>query len=121
MEAKKKLRWEKPGEFEYKGQMYDVVKTKITKDSVHYICYQDKAETNLNFRIKKIIAAAMSQDSQNRETQKRLTTFFQSLYLQDHFQWNSDIPLKNLEGHTDNHFICSSVYLAPVAPPPKIS
>ncbi len=120
-EVKEKLRWEKSGEFEYKGQMYDVVEMKIIKDSIHYICYQDKAETKLNLHINKVIALALSQDSPNRETQKFLTTFFQSFYLQDHFKWNSDIPITSLKGHKDKRFHCSSAYLTPVVPPPRIS
>ncbi len=47
-EAAGLLRWEHPGEFEFGGEMYDVVERRVTGDSVCYWCWWDRKETDLN-------------------------------------------------------------------------
>ncbi len=54
------LRWEHSKEFEYKGEMYDIVETEILGDSIRYVCWHDKAETKLNRRLQALIAQATS-------------------------------------------------------------
>ncbi|MFQ3598711.1 MAG: hypothetical protein SNJ55_08730 [Chloroherpetonaceae bacterium] len=54
------LRWEHSKEFEYKGEMYDIVETQIIGDSIHYVCWHDRAETKLNRRLQALIAQATS-------------------------------------------------------------
>ena len=39
------LKWENDKEFEYNGQMYDVVEVADIGDSLQYTCWWDKAET----------------------------------------------------------------------------
>ena len=48
------LRWEHPGEFEYDGQMYDVVETWTAGDTVFYRCWWDREETKLNDRLREL-------------------------------------------------------------------
>jgi hypothetical protein len=42
------LRWEHSSEFEFNGQMYDIVESWVDGDTVYYRCWWDKAETRLN-------------------------------------------------------------------------
>ena len=91
-EARRLLHWEKPWEFEFRGQMYDVVKTITTADSVYYTCHWDKRETSLNARVRELISKAFGHTPQNRENQKRLVSFLHLLYLQDHFTWRPEVP-----------------------------
>lgn len=70
------LRWEHHKEFEYKGEMYDVVETEVKGDSIHYVCWHDKAETKLNKRLKTLIAQATSGTP---EHQKREMIYYQLL------------------------------------------
>lgn len=46
-EVKKKLHWEKPDEFEYKGRMYDVIEREATKEGVRFTVYPDHEESRL--------------------------------------------------------------------------
>lgn len=62
-EADSFLRWEHPGEFEYYGQMYDVVETWTHGDMVYYRCWQDEEETKLNSRLKETVARALGRPS----------------------------------------------------------
>lgn len=51
-EAETLLRWEHAREFEYDGQMYDVVETWAHGDTVYYRCWWDREETALNNRMR---------------------------------------------------------------------
>ncbi len=47
-ETESLLRWEHSREFEYNGQMYDIVESWTVGDRVYYRCWWDRAETRLN-------------------------------------------------------------------------
>jgi hypothetical protein len=52
------LRWEHAREFEYDGQMYDVVETWAVGDTVFFRCWWDREETALNARMRVIALRA---------------------------------------------------------------
>lgn len=52
----KHLKWEQPWEFEYKGEMHDIVSQELMADSIIYHCIIDKKETSINKEIVKFIA-----------------------------------------------------------------
>jgi hypothetical protein len=58
METESLLRWEHSREFEYDGQMYDVVESWAVGDTVHYRCWWDRAETRLNDRLRELAVRA---------------------------------------------------------------
>gem|GEM_PF-402666 len=60
-ESRTLLRWEHPREFEFDGQMYDIVETIDLGDSVHYRCWWDKAETALNERLRALALRALGE------------------------------------------------------------
>ena len=84
----KSLHWEHEGEFEYNNKMYDIVERETSGDTLRYWCYSDKEETELNSTIKELATNSMGQNPQNRESQKRLLTFLQTLWLPDQFTWD---------------------------------
>lgn len=55
------LRWEHSGEFEYNGQMYDVVETWTQGNTVYYRCWRDEEETRLNSQLKETVARALGE------------------------------------------------------------
>jgi hypothetical protein len=59
-----KLRWEDPGEFEYDGQMYDVVETWTVGGTVYYRCFWDREETRLNNQLRELAARALAGTSE---------------------------------------------------------
>ncbi|MFO7616396.1 MAG: hypothetical protein R6V75_04025 [Bacteroidales bacterium] len=75
------LRWEHPGEFEYRGEMYDVVETIAEGDSVAYWCWHDHRETRLNLRLRAMVERAREENPVSRETQKRLLDFYKIQFL----------------------------------------
>ncbi len=80
-ESQTKLHWEHAKEFEFAGQMYDIIETEIKGDSIFYHCWWDHAETMLNKQLKNLLADALEKDPKNSESQKRLLHFYKSLYF----------------------------------------
>lgn len=76
-----RLRWEHEREFEYQGQMYDVVEKKIQGDSIVYLCWWDHEETRLKEEMRKILAGAENDLPQQNDQQKRLNSFEKNLYV----------------------------------------
>ena len=52
----KHLKWEQPWEFEYKGEMHDIVSQELMVDTIIYHCIIDKKETSINKEIVRFIA-----------------------------------------------------------------
>ena len=78
--TKTQLRWEHAKEFEYKGEMYDIVKSEEKGDSMVYWCIWDKAETQINRQMDALIAAATGSDRQHRECLDHIFSFLKSLF-----------------------------------------
>jgi len=51
-ESRAEITWTDEGrEFSYRGELYDVVDSSATPDSVRYTCIKDKEETELQYRV----------------------------------------------------------------------
>lgn len=75
------LKWEHSKEFEYKGQMYDVVDKKIKGDTTFYWCWWDHAETHLNKQLKALVVNVWDNHPKNQENKNRLENLFKHLYF----------------------------------------
>ena len=78
------LYWEHDDEFEYFGQMYDVISQKEANDSIHYTCYHDTRETFAKNKLRNTIAAALAQKPTEQNRQMLIQLFFKNLFLPDH-------------------------------------
>jgi len=74
------LEWEHEREFEYQGQMYDLIKTEQRNDSLFYTCYWDHAETELHYKLDRWFADYLQKSSPHNQQTERLLCFFRSLY-----------------------------------------
>ncbi|OAD90108.1 hypothetical protein A7A78_07780 [Aequorivita soesokkakensis] len=122
-ETETKLRWEHSKEFEYNGQMYDIVSSEIKGDSIFYRCWWDYEETELNKKLKKMVALAFNQDEENRETQEIFYSYLWSFFCTDLFDWKAT-PSQNTEIVYQDAMhlnIFNAIKLSPPTPPPKAS
>ena len=71
-DAARQLRWEHGREFEYQGQMCDVVHTVQKGDTIYYRCWPDLAETNLNRRLALLVEQALHHHPQTQDTCKNI-------------------------------------------------
>ena len=78
------LRWEHSREFEYQGQMYDVMHTVRKGDTIYYRCWPDHAETSLNRRLALLVEQALHHHPQTQDTQAKYVQFFKSLFYAEH-------------------------------------
>jgi len=118
-EKETQLNWKHSKEFEYKGEMYDIVETKIVGDTTYYWLWWDYEETKLNKQLSQLLSFALGHNPKNQENQKRLHNFFKSLYFSEDERKE---PLVFFELKSKFHFgqnFYLSVFLTPPDPPPK--
>ena len=76
------LDWEDDREFEYKGEMYDVIERHEKGDSVEVVCWHDKAETELNQRLQRLIAKATHGSHEHHTCETQYFQFLKSLAIE---------------------------------------
>lgn len=79
-EIKNDLRWEHKGEFEYKGQMYDISKRIEKGDTTYFYCYWDKFETLINAKLNDLIALHTAGKNKQNDTEL-IVSLFKAVYL----------------------------------------
>ncbi|HET8803629.1 MAG TPA: hypothetical protein VFM72_03560, partial [Aequorivita sp.] len=110
-------------EFEYNGQMYDIVSKEIKGDSIFYRCWWDHEETQLNKNLKKLVASAFNQDEDNREAQKGVYLYLRSFFSPPIFDWQA-VPALITEVVYEESIhpnIFNAIRISPPTPPPKTS
>ncbi len=121
-EQQAELKWEHSKEFEYKGEMYDVVETKVIGDTTYYWLWWDHEETKLNKQLSKLVSFTIGNNPKNQENQKRLNKFFKSLYFTEKDKEKESpifLEVKNNYCFVKNFY--HSIFISPPAPPPKKS
>lgn len=118
-ETQTQLRWEHAGEFEYRGQMYDVVETIMKGDSIYFRCWWDHEETKLNSQLDELLAVMLGTNPIRKENQKRWFNFYKSLVC-------AQLPvLMAFEHYKEQRtyhyqFNCYFIFHPPPVPPPQI-
>lgn len=112
------LKWEHSKEFEYKGEMYDVVSKEFHNDSTYFWCWWDYDETSLNKQLKSSLAKALGHDTKTKNTQNRLQNFLKTLYFQENSksEFNSFKEIEHNTQYLANYF---ERYSTPPNPPPE--
>ncbi len=118
-EESSNLRWVHSKEFEFLGEMYDVVYKKTSKDSIHYWCWWDHQETTLNKELNTLLNRTRNQ-SNSHKTHVQLIVFFKSLYSERMSKWEVEPACAAIPGYTD-HYSDSYKSRTPqvIAPPPQ--
>lgn len=119
-EKENELDWEHSKEFEYHGEMYDVVEFETKGDTTYYWCWADKKETRLNTRLEELIAQTLGNNPRNQENGRRVHSFFKSLYFSDASEME-EVPFREMK--TKSHFTPDSFQsprFSPPMPPPDL-
>lgn len=118
-EITSKLKWKHSKEFEFNGEMYDIVSSETKGDSTYYWCWWDYEETALNQQLKKMASQAMNSDPMATSKQQNLLVFIRNLY----FETNTlDLNISSVDTYSSHIFInkvYESRYIPPISPPPK--
>lgn len=120
--TKSNLKWKHSKEFEYEGEMYDVVKSIVKGDTILYTCWWDNKETKLNKQLAHLIGDIIGNNPQNKENQKRLVSFYQKLFHQNtpNIFGIHRINTTNLHCSFNNIIYSLSATAPPVPPPEKV-
>ena len=120
-ETQTELRWEHSKEFEYKGQMYDIVETSIQEGTIYYWCWLDDEETKLNKQLEELVYNVLGNKPQRQEKKNQLAEFFKKLFHENQKPQTATTIIKP----RIKYFFCSeyftSIYHKPPLPPPRYS
>lgn len=118
-ETETRLNWKHPGEFEYNGEMYDIVEKHQEGDTIFYNCYKDHKETRLVNEIERLVTRAMGQYPGQRSQTDKIVDFFKTAYRQDVFTWKPLSPQATIFNFSFFIIHYSSFAITPPSPPPK--
>lgn len=116
---KKLLNWHHSKEFEYREEMYDIVKTQVKDDTTFYWCWWDQKETELSRQLDELVAIALGNNSKRQENQSRLIIFFKSLFFTEPAIKNTAdiLEFKEIFTYIPDHY--QSISNSPPVPPPR--
>ena len=116
---KSDLQWtESEKEIRYKGEMYDVVKSSETRDSITYFCINDSKEATLFSTLNEHISQHIASNTPWKNS-KKSTTHVLKLY-HSFPQLTKILSNSNSETFQFRNSIFTSIKLEVNAPPPKL-
>ena len=113
------LRWKHAKEFEYKGEMYDVVVKEVVEDTIHYWCWWDHEETKLNKQLAQLVNEALTTNPQKKEKEERLISFYKSMFWADIFSCDLTALIPESQSESFHLISFSAISFSPSTPPPK--
>lgn len=118
-ESRTKLRWKHTKEFEFAGQMYDIVEKQISGDTIYYWCWWDHEETRLNRQLDDLVAKVLGNNPQRKDRQDKTIEFLKKLYC------NNSIEFAMLMKEVKLHYPAGTgqfpaIAHSPPVPPPRI-
>lgn len=119
-QARSELRWEHDREFEYRRQMYDVVRSEVRGDTTYYLCWPDDAETELNRKLERLAADSAAKDSTHTLPYERLFDFFKSLYCSNVPTWR-EMPARTSRIDRRIALNYDALSYPPPVPPPRLA
>jgi hypothetical protein len=118
-EIDKVLRWEHDKEFEYQGQMYDIIEVLEKGDSIQYLCWWDKAETASKENMQKLISEEINKSKPSKHKPLNFSDYYKSVYVYFHFYDQNEIvvPFERTSFSFAKHE--GTLSTQPPFPPPK--
>lgn len=117
----KVLNWIHSKEFEYQGEMYDIVTRYYSKDSVKYDLWWDHEETELNKKLARLTNGLINQNPVE-QSKTNYIVFVNKSMIFEHLAVGINPPFQNLEKIRPlvaNIGIYTSRVTEPISPPPQ--
>lgn len=118
-DAEKELKWKHAKEFQFQGEMYDIVERETEGDTLTFYCWWDFEETKLNKKVWALTHRIFNQSQEKQEKEQQLLKVFKSLYFQD----LGLVNFNEIEQHSTKKFFYHAFlvnrYTKPNTPPPK--
>lgn len=120
-QAQTELRWKHAREFEYRGEMYDIVEHEQSGDSLFYWCWWDSEETQLNRQLEELLTQALQQNHQRQQRQHQLLSFFKNLFHHSEQHFLHIPPASPALHFVEMKEQLAELHLTPSCPPPNFS
>src|SRR5690606_30808540 len=121
-DADRLLDWEHSREFAYLGEMYDVVRSSSTRDSVTYWCHHDVRETRLRASMQAFLTSQVHKPEGSAPGPvQRLHQYVSHLFcsrLPATWPEESRVPVQAV--FAEPHHIPASACPQPLVPPPRV-
>lgn len=117
-EKQTELKWKHSREFEYKGEMYDIVDSYIVGDTTYYHLWWDHEETKLNRQLNDLVSNLFGNSPRNQEAEKNLSSFYHSLYF-NAINFKISIFPQGISLYLFYQNFYKSIYTIPPDPPPE--
>lgn len=75
------FKWHEDHEFEYRGQMYDIIRKEQRGNQMWYYCHWDKAETELLKNLSEYVSNYLQQHPKDNQKTTSLTTYLDKIFL----------------------------------------
>ncbi|MEZ4937004.1 MAG: hypothetical protein R2799_05370 [Crocinitomicaceae bacterium] len=115
----KELEWEHSKEFEYKGQMYDIVSAEFDGEHIIFYCWPDNEETVLNQQLTAALEDLLGGNQERNKNKRSYLKILKSLYLEDASILLSSINQATLE-IISKPFNLRNPNFSPDTPPPIV-
>lgn len=113
------LDWEHSKEFEFQGEMYDVVIRTISGNRIHYWCWRDSEETVLNGRLNKMALNKVNKDRSSDKSNRHFWSYCKQLFFES-LKINRLSCIEEANVHYSGYVFClDSISLGLETPPPK--
>tara|TARA_R100000005_G_scaffold96660_1_gene85670 strand:- start:19180 stop:19638 length:459 start_codon:yes stop_codon:yes gene_type:complete len=80
-QIKTDLRWEHDREFEYRGQMYDIISSEIKGDTTYFYAYWDKLESIINHKLNELITLHLGGEADEKDESQLVVSLLKALYI----------------------------------------
>jgi hypothetical protein len=110
------LNWKHSKEFEYNGEMYDIVHKRETQDSVYFKLWWDKEETVVNQKVKRIANSIFSQHEQQQE-ELAAVMLLKFLFYETNYEGEEGCFLGQNKPLANNFPLRNNWYAVQVPPP----
>ncbi|MBL7978177.1 MAG: hypothetical protein JNN12_07530 [Bacteroidetes Order II. Incertae sedis bacterium] len=119
LEQKRILRWEHEREFEYRGNMYDIIKTSVEGDTTYYWCWWDEEETEINNKLNSLALYISKEKQTDQQTVVQIYHYLKTLYFPESTEWiffnKADYP----QLFSWKVTLYQSFFISPAVPPPE--
>lgn len=113
------LKWEHSKEFEFEGEMYDIVETEVVDGITHYWCWPDGEETALNKQLFELTNIALGLDPLQQQNKDNFQQYCKTLFYEAPRNWSlkRDLTLAEIPQH---FYAVVSWNVSPPLPPPEL-
>lgn len=108
------LHWEHAREFEYRGEMYDIISSEVKGDTTYYSVWWDREETALNRQLEAFSESFFGDGPLDDQIMKSIHSYFKSLYFPAGFKFVFYVSTQGANSFKTDEV---SVLIEPESPP----